>query len=589
MKKKPTASAFVLLKFPPGFEEWSWIVWAIGGLSVRERDHVVDVFLAPSRAISPRGNAFKRALVPVGLLPALSLGQCWRQGKLKRSESVQYETFHLTEVSASKDYMPNKQAHDTFASKYWLPFEVFSEGFHVRATGRLADAKGEKVDCTVIIPCPVIFTAFYGVNSRLARLLTQHPAKKSKMSWERRLWLEKTVEDDKARSFFSDGHLHVCLSRLVDDDCARTVAWFYLDEVARDCAKAIPQLVSTGGSKSFTTPEPSHLRAALPFSSPVSLSVEGILLEERNELLVTKIVGCDFELSGVKRLTFDRENDARHAPLPPGVKVRSRSRAGGGMTAAAQKAGKSINPTRKAKAGQRPVIWEVGNTLAMFPGLEVKKTPKKHSVHERAPKDKRYDEADSELACGEGSYLKDAAPPTEITPALIGLDWDELKGRKEFQFFLKVLSILSSRGWAIACAVGDSILFSDPRPMPESKSKPQRRFDMIAVKLSRGRKMAYVCEFQEGHASTVLAYSKSGHDQVSSLVQAVLRSALNVKALQGRASSLASGWVVRLSRHQWTRKVRKTGKSKARGKKKTPFTPEPPHAKRIEDCIESMP
>ena len=577
MKKNTRAalSEIRLKSLPEGKEEW--VVHTIGRVFSHERDHLVDVYLVRA-GMDPRREAdFLLRPVPVSLLPVLRIGSRWRGQCAVASRSKPSEKHTLQNIQPTAETLRNVEAADFHRDCFWLPRDVYSGGFHIR-TNALRKTRNGTQPCRLLFPSPLVFASFYGTSSRLARLLTQTP-RHQEITWERRLWLERMVEDNSIRSqFFPESkQLLICLSKLVDDGSARTVAWLFHEKEARGRAKQIANWISASSALGSTSTGTAHLRAALPFARPCNMIVEGKLNDDGEQLLVTSICSCDYQLEGVTELLIDRENDARHASMPSGVEYWPKTdHPGPRPKEATDPTGKALDEARQPDASQRASVWEVGSDFEPFPNLSKRKVPKRSSKNPPQAGDLPDDKADEELAIGTGAYLKDLPPPieAELGPRPLDGSWAQCD-EPGFEFIRRVLGHLGDMGWKVGFALGSSpIVPEDLRPV--SKGKRQIGSKLLGAKLVRGSTGAFLFEFphkeepgQRSPAciSTVLACPHGDFESPNDVVTAVFGSHSRVRGLGHLREKtpewlrkpqhalllrrLCERWRIRVLRHRW--------------------------------------
>ena len=597
--------SIVLETFPQDREQWT--VRAIGELSIRERDHLIDVYLAPSGVVPQHDGDFVRATVPLGVLPALKVGSRWRQGILcNRADPVNVVCTSLCQPPVQAELQRNQLEPFFGSSTGWLPGAVRAHGHHVNIDAKRLRPDGTLSPCFFLIPCPTVFASFYGRSSRLARLLAKpdvsgadHPGTQS--AWSRRLWLERMQNaEERVRSWFDakTGVLTICLSDLVDDASAKTLAWLFKEEVARQRA----QDVGLHLGKWNKVDQPAHLRADLPFSRPWKMEVEGMSSADGSHFLVTRIVDYRYALEEVRQIAFDRENDSRHAPIPPGVKVKKRRGGQHRQHEAANPDGKSVSTSRPPRADQRAATWEIPPDADVFPDLPAKKLPKSESKSEPQPRDLPADEADEELGVGEGSYIKEAVARLEVQPGPMNSaleDWHEEEG---FAFFLLVLRWLAGMGWQVSPAASGKGVFTSELRLHPGKRRHATTARVFGVKIAKGSLSAFIFESEHrgsnsttpSRSGTVLAAPKSPQanpELVAATIFDLKQQAGNVAGNAG----VQKDWLIVPVRHQWKPKKKVFPVLPSAGtllpllpapKRDSPFDPARKHAYRLQRHIQ---
>ena len=442
-----------------------WEVRALGAIRAVERNQTITVYLA-LRGEAVCGEAdFVEARAPLGLLPALRIGSVWRDRHLQAEPRWPRDQIHVVSgLQGTGELFYDVRKHADFFARRWpLPQDVRDRGNFVEIEGSREVAPGRHLPCRVLFPCPVILGQFYAATSRLAILLGREPVPGQK--WERRFWLEEmppvkegTQPEQRSRFDKDAGHLHVCLSSLVEDASFRHVAWLFHEKQARQEAKYFSGWLAVSPGSAL---EGKHPRIRLPFASAATLEIRGLWDPDENLLLVHRVTRCDYTLQEVKTLTFDRENDARIVLRAPPGTVPPADPGGTGGRPPKEPPETIDRPEVTGDpplGGQQPLEWEVHDPVVLFGGLGEKEKKKKMRGPPKTPTPPLSDEeVHNLLGCGEGAYTEAAKAPVNLGPASPDSETrrqtlarlDEAATSLGFDFIVAVLRLLVGRNWLV--------------------------------------------------------------------------------------------------------------------------------------------
>ncbi|MDW7646429.1 MAG: hypothetical protein SCI25_15485 [Desulfuromonadales bacterium] len=240
--------------------------------------------------------------IRVGYFPKLYIGSFWQYGKPSSKPWHQPEKINLSPTYISDETTEVVSSSYSQNGKYLISAEHFIGHGSAFRLGKILAINYKNVPLAVLIPCAEIFRFYYGLSSKLSKLILRGDME----SVSNPLYNPSETYPNEMRPAKEPGLSHLRLRAAMDGIDAWVIARIAFSQKADFEARAIYKTAQ----RAAINEAPPSLVAKFPFEGETKLSLQGKFIHSmgKRRFLVFRILSCSGKFP-FEDLEYDRDND----------------------------------------------------------------------------------------------------------------------------------------------------------------------------------------------------------------------------------------------------------------------------------------